>query len=263
MNRRERTLLDLLKRGMNEFGYDGVKAEFEAEGSRTEDLLRLLDIARKANAKVSLKIGGCEALRDLFDCKILGADTVIAPMIESTFALRKYIDAKNTAYSAEEREDVRFLFNIESKCGYDNLNGLVDLASINGNLDGIVFGRSDFAASIGLSQNEVNSDTVTCHGLHISEACKVKDLTMAVGGGISVGSLNTLNSYYRSHLTHFETRKIVFKSHALMGQNIDIAISNAIEFEISWILNKAEFYEQIGIQDSIRLMMLQRRQQSV
>ena len=263
MNRREKKLLDLLKRGINEFGYDGVKAEFEAEGSRTEDLLRLLDIARKANAKVSLKIGGCEALRDLFDCKILGVDTIIAPMIESTFALRKYIDAKNIAYRIEERDDVRFLFNIETKCGYADLHGLIDLASTDGNLDGVVFGRSDFAASIGLSESEVNSETVTQHGLHISAACKAKDLAMAVGGGISVGSITSLNSFYRSHLTHFETRKIVFKSDALMGQNIDIAISNAIEFEIGWILNKADFYEQIGIEDSIRLMKLQRRQQSV
>ena len=50
-------MVDILRQGRDEFGVVATKAEFEAEGTRTDELLRLLEIANHAGVGLALKSG--------------------------------------------------------------------------------------------------------------------------------------------------------------------------------------------------------------
>ena len=79
MNKTEKRMLDILKELKNEYGVLAVKAEFEAEGSRTDELVKLNEIVFRADMDIFIKIGGCEAVRDMDQCRILGAAGIMAP----------------------------------------------------------------------------------------------------------------------------------------------------------------------------------------
>ena len=129
MNLLEQKMLAVLKSLRDDYGVIGIKAEFEAEGTRIDELMRLIEIVRKLNLKLGIKIGGCEAVRDLIEAKQFGVDYVIAPMVETPYAMQKYVDAKNKVFNLDERADVDFLVNIETYTGLDNSSKMIDVAS--------------------------------------------------------------------------------------------------------------------------------------
>ena len=112
MNKVEKKLIKLSQRMKERNHILGIKAEFEAEGTRSDELLRLLDIMSKSDLPLTLKIGGCEAKKDLFEARQFGAKTIVAPMIESDYALKKFIDTIEHVYPHEEQSEVKFYFNI-------------------------------------------------------------------------------------------------------------------------------------------------------
>jgi len=259
VNQTERTMRDLLLKGKEAYGVVSVKAEFEAEGTRMDELLRLLDIARTAGLPVTVKIGGCEALRDLYEARQIGVRYIVAPMVETPYALSKFIDAKNTAFPEDEQADTGFLFNMETITAFDNREALAREAKREGGAQGIVFGRTDFVGSLGRSSDAINDPDVTDWVTQVAEICRAENLELVVGGGVSIDALPALRTVANVHLSRFETRKIIFGAEAVDAENIEKGLLNAAHFEILWLLNKRDYYSRITQEDAKRIETLERR----
>ncbi len=72
MNNLEKRMVDVLLDLKANHHVTGVKAEFEAEGTRMEEALRLKDVVSRAGLDLTVKVGGCEALLDMYDARAIG-----------------------------------------------------------------------------------------------------------------------------------------------------------------------------------------------
>lgn len=256
MNANERAMLDMLKKGRDEFGVVAVKAEFEAEGTRPDELLRLLELAYRVDLGFALKIGGCEAVTDLLAAKLYGADYIIAPMVETPYALTKFADAKCKSWG-EDAADAKFLFNLETGTTLANLDAMLPIAKAQ--LDGVVFGRVDFTQSCGLGRSSINSRRVSEAVLAAASACAEHDLEFVVGGGVGTEAIDALREFRRIRLNRFETRKVVFDGSAVTMAGFEKGIANAVAFELAWLENKRAYYGEIAEEDSTRIRMMKER----
>jgi len=259
MNDMELAMVEILKQGKEKYGFVGVKAEFEAEGTRMDELLKLVCIGRKAGVKIALKIGGCEAVSDLLTAKQIGIDYIIAPMVESSYALSKYIAAKNKVYDSSSTQKPKFLFNLETHNTFKNLKEMVVQALVENGADGIVFGRVDYTSSRSMTRAEIDSDVITADCLEVAKICKDNNLELVVGGGVSTDSVDALRKIKGTFLSRFETRKVVFSSDTLDAKDIEHRLQHAVKFELLWLKNKKEYYSTIAQEDDKRIKMLEER----
>ena len=260
MNLIERQMLDILKRGRAEHGFVAVKAEFEAEGTRVDEFLRLIELARKAGLSIGVKICGCEAMRDLIESKQYGVEYIIAPMVETPYALRKFIESKNKIYSKDEQFDTEFLFNVETITAFNNLSAMSKIAAAEDAKTGFVFGRVDFALSHGFNRKSVNDDAVTEYVLRTAEVARDSGLPLVVGGSIAVEAVPVLRKIHDIHLTRFETRKIIFGADAALGKSDVVkGLQDAVAFELLWLKNKRDYYTTLSREDHSRIEMLEER----
>jgi hypothetical protein len=258
MNLTEKKLAQLVRRISERGHLKSIKAEFEAEGTRSDELLRLLDVTRTSNVPLTLKIGGCEAVKDLYEARQFGARYIVAPMIESAYALHKFCSTIKKVYPPEESGEVDFLFNVETIQAFNFFPDILKVALENPLIKGVVFGRTDFSGSLGIGGDVQNEKVTECIEL-IAAKLTNTDLDMVVGGAISIASLPELNRIALHRLTRFETRKVVFDGAKLSDTDLADSLLDAVHFEILWLINKSNYYGALQQEDKNRISHLEKR----
>ncbi len=219
------------------YNLQGIKAEFEAEGSSFRDLTRLRRLTSEAGVKLYLKIGGVEAIRDIKDALEIGVDGIIAPMVESKFGAKKFHDSIKNFYG---KHAIHTTLNIETKDSVDNLDDI--LAFSEGKFDNITIGRSDLSASYFDTNIKPDSEFIFKLIETIGKKIKNYDLTLAVGGGLSLKSIEEINgshSTLREMICKLESRKVMLPTSVFLDK--ENAIKEALKFEELYILSKKEF----------------------
>lgn len=255
MNTVEVQMVEILEELKKDFGVIAVKCEFETEGSRKDELTKLRDIVSKSRLNMYIKIGGCEAVRDLDDCKILGADGIMAPMIETAFAASKFRNAFNKVFPSKDDGEIDKIINLETITAYNNMD---EIFKENADfLNTVVIGRSDFSASCKIPKSEVNGNRMLEYCKNIINCSNEYGFASAFGGGISVNSIPFIKELEGS-FDRLETRKIVFDMDKF-NDNYEEAISKAIRFEYLYLKNKLNYYKSVVEEDQVRFCDLRNR----
>jgi 4-hydroxy-2-oxoheptanedioate aldolase len=218
-----------------DYKLEGIKAEFEAEGSQFNDIVRLRRLTAQAGVKLFLKIGGVEAVRDIKDSLELGVDGIISPMVESAFGLKKFLDAYHSIY---RNHKMKLSINIETKNSIDQLDDILSMAK--GEIDNITLGRTDLSASYMQQDIVPDCDFIFALVGLVGKKSRHNKLSFTVGGSISA---KTIQKFRENHsmlnpIECLETRKVVLPAGTMVFE--ENALNEALKFEELYILSKKQ-----------------------
>jgi len=258
MNTREFKCVKILTDLIENEGLVGIKTSFEDEGALFDETIRLKEICNQAKTKITLKIGGPEAIRDLKDSTIIGVKGLVAPMVESEFGLKKFIQAAKIHIPEDILSSIQLNVNIETITAVNNAVKMLD-ANEAKELYGVTVGRVDLVSSMNKDRNYVNSDEVYKMARGVFAKAKEKGLKACLGGAVSIDSLDFLKKLHlEGLLDKFETRYAMFDP-SITLKNLSRALSKAQMFEYEWLMYKHELYTSMANQDIKRIQMIQDR----
>ncbi len=172
-------------------------------GTEIEDMdfseISILQSICRPHLPLYVKIGGCEARNDIRNLVEIGVDGLIAPMIESPFALEKFMESIKDLVSSEQEKKIKLGINIETLTGLNQLDAILT-HPLSQKLDQVTAARSDLSASMKL---EVEHPDVTRACALISARAQDHDIQTSIGGKIDpfniqdiikIVSPNTINS---------------------------------------------------------------------
>lgn len=285
MTKNEEKMLSILRELKEKYNAIGIRGEFEAEGSRINELMLLSRLGALSSLKLFIKVGGCEAISDIRKAKELGAYGILAPMIESGFAVKKFKEAIRKVYGSgycvpnlentKTTSGLEKIINIETITGYEKLEDI--LKEGKKAIDTISIGRVDLSSSLGIYRSGINSDKILSITKDIMEKSKEYGYKVNFGGGISEDAIPFIEELFPLN-DRFETRKIVFdlttlrydtkkteteclksSTNKVTSEFLKSAIKKATEFELLYLENKRNYYGIIAKEDEERIEMLRKR----
>jgi hypothetical protein len=239
---------------LKNLGCSGIKISFEDEGALLNEVSTIRYVTSISQLELSIKIGGCEAKRDIVDCINTGCDSIVAPMVESDFALKKYIKSLEQ-YKYNNKKG----FNLETINAYKNIDNLIPILN---KIDFVTIGRVDFTNSMNKDRSFVDTDEMYEIVEKIFKSVKLFDpkIKCYLGGAISVYSKKFIKKLFDLKLIdNFETRYVIFDTHKIDFNNFDDLIFLANRFELEWLKYLYNRYINFANKDIERIKMIEER----
>ena len=225
-------------KNLKKYNVVAVKQSLEDEGVSQDDLILMKQITHKAKLDLNVKIGGCEAKNDIHFCEWLKVKGIVAPMVETSYALRKFLQ------SISKKNNQKLYVNLESIQAFQNINDILKQRNIK-RLAGVVIGRSDLAGSLNLEKKEVDSKRIYKLVNSILKKIKKKKLIVKMGGSLTAYSKDFIFNLYKKNLIdRVETRNIELKIDRKVLKNFDKIIDLIFMFELEWLKFKQKIQKK-------------------
>ena len=247
--------MDALKKillKLKEFGCSGIKISFEDEGALHNEIISMRNLTTSVDLELSIKIGGCEAKREIVDCIDLNCDTIVAPMIESKFSLEKFLKSLD-AYKYNKKKG----FNLETIGAYNNLE---ELSVLFNKVDFVTVGRVDFVGSLGKDRDFVDTDEMYNIVENVFKKARENNSLCYMGGAVSINSKDFITKLIDNNLLDkFETRYIIYDVHSIDMNNFEKLLYWGNVFEVEWLKFINNRYMLHANKDVKRIKMIEDR----
>lgn len=239
---------------------NAIKAEFEAEGTRIEELAILSHLCTTNSIPLTLKVGGPCAKRDIYEAFQIGANEILVPMVESAFAIEYCADAYMSLIPNFQALNIcpSLSINIESKKAIENIDDIFEsIKKFSLPIKSIVIGRSDLSNS--LEEKDVNSELILNLTYMLIKKSKEHNLKVTIGGNITRHSFDFINNLGKD-IYAFESRKCTFSNLKPLSQNFfNSLINDGLEFELSWLKFKKSLYQYRSEEENLRISNISKR----
>lgn len=244
--------LKIILTKLKEMGCSGIKISFEDEGALYNEVISMRTLTSQVGIELSIKIGGCEAKRDIVDCIDLDCDTIVAPMIESSFSLKKFLKSLE-CYNYIKKKG----FNLETINSYNNLD---DLSKYFSKVDFVTVGRVDFCSSMEKDRDYADTNEMYEIVKDIFKCARENNTSCYIGGAISINSKEfIINLINEKLLDKFETRYIIYDVHKININNFEKLLYWGNIFEVEWLKYISSRYSMHGNKDVKRIKMIEDR----
>jgi 4-hydroxy-2-oxoheptanedioate aldolase len=237
---------------LKDLGCVGIKISFEDEGALHNEVISMCNLTTSVGLELTVKIGGCEAKRDIVDCVNLNCDAIVAPMVESKFALNKFLQSlKVCGYNKKKG------FNLETIESYKNLN---ELSTLFDNLDFVTLGRGDFICSMEKDRSFVDIDEMYEIAENIFKKTKMTKAKCYIGGFVTSNSKNFIQKLVEKNLLDkFETRYVIYDVNKCKIDNFENLLYWASKFEVEWLNYVRSRYLDYANKDLKRIVATEER----
>jgi hypothetical protein len=221
---------------------NGVIGGTEDEAMSFEEILLLKEISENI-VPMTVKIGGLEARNDIDFMKSIGIDTILAPMIESAYGLKNFVNSMN---EIDKNKKIKLAVNIETINAYADLYNIYYCKEFE-QIEQVYVDISDLSGS--MNKYDGDYEVITISKNIIDCAKRYGKLTSA--GRVYPGEA--------SYISHNINSDFINTRHMIISNKSDFIEKN-IELALLW---EKDFYEYLGSRFTKRISFYKNRIETI